>query len=74
MVRTLPLELAPIRVNAIHPSLGRQHAAAIDRARSQSPGGWVPTTADCVATTLFLLDTASMNGANLVIDAGRGLP
>ena len=32
------------------------------------------TTADCVTATLFLLDTASMNGANLVIDAGRGLP
>jgi hypothetical protein len=31
------------------------------------------TVADCVAATLFLLDNASMNGANLVIDAGWGL-
>ena len=79
MVRTLTLEIAPIRVNAIHPGLVGDspawagNAAAIDRARSQSPGGRIPTTADCVAATLFLLDTASMNGANLVIDAGWGL-
>ena len=79
MVRTLALEIAPIRVNAIHPGLVGDspawagNAAAIDRARSQSPGGRIPTTADCVAAALFLLDTASMNGANLVIDAGWGL-
>jgi NAD(P)-dependent dehydrogenase (short-subunit alcohol dehydrogenase family) len=76
MVRTLTLEIAPIRVNAIHPGpVGDSpawvgNAAAIDRARSQSPGGRIPTTSDCVAATLLLLDTASMNGANLVIDAG----
>jgi NAD(P)-dependent dehydrogenase (short-subunit alcohol dehydrogenase family) len=79
MVRTLTLEIAPIRVNAIHPGLVGDspawagNAAAIDHARSQSPGGRLATTADCVAATLFLLDTASMNGANLVIDAGWGL-
>jgi NAD(P)-dependent dehydrogenase (short-subunit alcohol dehydrogenase family) len=79
MVRTLTLEIAPIRVNAIHPGLVRDspawagNNAAIDRARSQSPGGRIPTTADCVAATLFLLDNASMNGANLVVDAGWGL-
>jgi NAD(P)-dependent dehydrogenase (short-subunit alcohol dehydrogenase family) len=79
MVRTLTLEIAPIRVNAIHPGLVGDspawagNAAAIDRARSQSPGGRIPTTADCVAATFFLLDIASMNGANLVIDAGWGL-
>ena len=79
MVRNLAYELPSIRVNAIHPGLvGDSPAwagnnAAIDRARSQSPGERIPTTADCVAATLFLLDNASMNGANLVIDAGWGL-
>jgi NAD(P)-dependent dehydrogenase (short-subunit alcohol dehydrogenase family) len=79
MVRTLTLEIAPIRVNAIHPGLVGDspawagNTAAVDRARSQSPGGRIPTTADCVVATLFLLDTPSMNGANLVIDAGWGL-
>ena len=79
MVRNLAYELPSVRVNAIHPGLvGDSPAwagnnAAIDRARAQSPGGRIPTTADCVAATLFLLDNASMNGANLVVDAGWGL-
>jgi NAD(P)-dependent dehydrogenase (short-subunit alcohol dehydrogenase family) len=79
MVRNLAYELPSIRFNAIHPGIvGDSPAwagnnAAIERARAQSPGGRIPTTADCVAVTLFLLDNASMNGANLVIDAGWGL-
>ncbi len=79
MVRNLAYELPPIRFNAIHPGVVADspawagNNAAIDRARAQSPGGRIPTTADCVAATLFLLDNASMNGANLVIDAGWGL-
>ena len=79
MVRNLAYELSAIRFNAIHPGLVGDspawagNAVAIERARAQSPGGRIPTTADCVAATLFLLDNASMNGANLVIDAGWGL-
>ena len=79
MVRTLTLEIAPIRVNAIHPGVvGDSPAwagndAVIERDTRPKPGGRLVTTADCVAATLFLLDTASMNGANLVIDAGWGL-
>ena len=58
MVRTLTLRDPPIRVNAIHPGLVGDspawagNTAAIERARSQSPGGRIPTTADCVAATL----------------------
>jgi NAD(P)-dependent dehydrogenase (short-subunit alcohol dehydrogenase family) len=79
MVWTLALEIAPVRVNAIHPGLVGDtpawagNAAILERTRAQTPGGRMVTTADCVAATLFLLDTASMNGANLVIDAGWGL-
>jgi len=79
MVRTLTLEIAPVRVNAIHPGLVGDtpawagNAAVLERTRAQTPGGRLVTTADCVAATLFLLDNASMNGANLVIDAGWGL-
>ena len=79
MVRTLALEIAPVRVNAIHPGLVGDtpawagNAAILERTRAQTPGGRMVTTADCVTATLFLLDTASMNGANLVIDAGWGL-
>jgi NAD(P)-dependent dehydrogenase (short-subunit alcohol dehydrogenase family) len=79
MVRTLALEIAPVRVNAIHPGLVGDtpawagNAAILERTRAQTPGGRMVTTADCVAATLFLLDNASMNGANLVVDAGWGL-
>jgi NAD(P)-dependent dehydrogenase (short-subunit alcohol dehydrogenase family) len=65
--------------NAIHPGLVGDtpawagNAAILERTRAQTPGGRMVTTADCVTATLFLLDTASMNGANLVIDAGWGL-
>jgi NAD(P)-dependent dehydrogenase (short-subunit alcohol dehydrogenase family) len=79
MVRNLAYELPPIRFNAIHPGVVADTPAwagndvVIERTRAQTPGGRLVTTADCVAATLFLLDNASMNGANLVIDSGWGL-
>jgi len=79
MVRNLAYELPPIRFNAIHPGIVADslawagNTAVLERTRAQTPGGRLVTTADCVAATLFLLDNASMNGANLVIDSGWGL-
>ncbi|THD45379.1 MAG: SDR family oxidoreductase [Bradyrhizobium sp.] len=79
MVRNLAYELTAIRFNAIHPGVVADtpawsgNAAVIERTISQTPGGRLVTTADCVAATLFLLDNQSMNGANLVIDSAWGL-
>ena len=79
MVRNLAYELPSIRVNAIYPGVVADspawagNTAVLERTRAQTPGGRLVTIADCVAATLFLLDNASMNGANLVIDAGWGL-
>lgn len=79
MVRTLALEIAPTRVNAIHPGMVSDTpawagaAAVLERNRALTPGGRLVTTADCVASALFLFDTAGVNGANLVVDAGWGL-
>jgi len=79
MVRNLAYELPPIRFNAIHPGVVADspawagNTAVLERTRAQTPGGRHVTTADCVAATLLLFDNASMNGANLVIDAGWGL-
>ncbi len=76
MVRTLAVELAPVRVNAIHPGVvGDSHAwvgntEATERVRSRTPTGRLVTTADCVGATLFLLDNPGVNGANLVVDGG----
>jgi NAD(P)-dependent dehydrogenase (short-subunit alcohol dehydrogenase family) len=77
MIRTLAVELAPLRVNAIHPGVvGDSHArvgnpAAQERARSRrTPTGRLATKADCVGATLFLLDNQAVNGVNLVVDGG----
>ena len=79
MVRNLAYELPTVRFNAIHPGVVADSAAwagntaVHERTRAQTPGGRLVTVTDCVAATLFLLDNASMNGANLVIDSGWGL-
>jgi NAD(P)-dependent dehydrogenase (short-subunit alcohol dehydrogenase family) len=76
MVRTLAVELAPIRVNAIHPGVVGDSPAwinnteATERARGRTPTGRLATTADCVGATLFLLDNQGVNGTNLVVDGG----
>jgi len=78
-VRNLAYEATSIRFNAIHPGVVADTPAwagntvVIERTIAQTPGGRLVTTADCVGATLFLLDNASMNGANLVIDSGWGL-
>ena len=75
----LVAELAPVRVNAIHPGFASDspywagNAQMTDFARSRTPGGRLLTTADCVGATLFLLDNQGMNGANVAVDAGIGL-
>jgi len=79
MVRTLALEIAPTRVNAIHPGIVGDtpawagNAGVLERNRALTPGGRLVTTADCVAAALFLFDNPGVNGANLVVDAGVGL-
>jgi len=76
LVRSLAVELAPVRVNAIHPGFVSDspyyagNTQMTEFARSRTPGGRLMTTADCVGATLFLLDNQGMNGANLAVDAG----
>jgi NAD(P)-dependent dehydrogenase (short-subunit alcohol dehydrogenase family) len=70
------VELAPVRVNAVHPGFVSDspywagNAQMTEFARSRTPGGRLLTTADCVGATLFLLDNQGMNGENLAVDAG----
>lgn len=76
MVRTMALELAPIRVNAIHPGIigdspawaGKQEA--LDRTIARTPTKKLATTKDVAGATLFLLDNQSVNGINLYVDNG----
>jgi NAD(P)-dependent dehydrogenase (short-subunit alcohol dehydrogenase family) len=76
MVRTLATELAPMRVNAIHPGIigdspywaGKSEALA--RTVARTPIGRLATMQEVVHATLFLLDNEAINGVNLNVDGG----
>jgi NAD(P)-dependent dehydrogenase (short-subunit alcohol dehydrogenase family) len=76
MVRTLALELAPIRVNAIHPGIvgdspalkGKDELLKIGIARN--PTKRLVTMDDCIGGVMFLMENQAVNGINLVVDAG----
>ena len=77
MVRTLAVELAPVRVNALHPGIvgdspawsGRP-AEVLERVRARTPTGRMVTMSDVAGAVVFLLDNQSVNGVNLNIDGG----
>lgn len=77
MVHTLAVELAPIRVNAIHPAIvgdspywSRKPPEALEALRSRTPTGRLATMADVVDAVAFLLRNPSVNGVNLNVDGG----
>jgi NAD(P)-dependent dehydrogenase (short-subunit alcohol dehydrogenase family) len=76
MVHTLALELAPVRVNAIHPGIIGDSPAwaekqeALERTIARTPTKKLATMKDVAGATLFLLDNQSVNGVNLNIDNG----
>lgn len=77
LVRTMAVELAPIRVNAIHPGVvgdspawRDKPAEVLDGIRARTPTGRLVTMDDVVGASIFLLDNPSMNGADLFVDGG----
>lgn len=77
MVNTLALELAPIRVNAIHPGIigdspfwASKPAGVLDQYERHTPGGALATMADVVDATQFLLRSRGVNAVNLPVDRG----
>jgi NAD(P)-dependent dehydrogenase (short-subunit alcohol dehydrogenase family) len=76
MVNTLALELAPIRVNALHPGMVGDSAAwagkqeMLDRFIARTPTKKLATMKDVATATLFLLENGSVNGVNLNVDNG----
>jgi NAD(P)-dependent dehydrogenase (short-subunit alcohol dehydrogenase family) len=76
LVRTLVHELAPIRVNALHPGFvadspfwSGKHEA-LERARARTLTGRNVLMADIAHATEFLLENPSVNGIDLVVDGG----
>jgi NAD(P)-dependent dehydrogenase (short-subunit alcohol dehydrogenase family) len=76
MIKTMAVELAPIRFNAIHPGIigdtpaWADKPAALEAARARTPGGRLATTEDVVDAVKFLFNNRGVNGVNLVIDGG----
>jgi NAD(P)-dependent dehydrogenase (short-subunit alcohol dehydrogenase family) len=74
LVRTLAVELAPIRCNAIHPGIVGDtpfwEGKALDAVIARTPTGRLATTADVVDATVFLLENRGVNGVNLYVDGG----
>lgn len=77
MVKTLALELAPIRVNAIHPGIigdspfwANKPAGVLDAYESRTPGGKLATMADIVDAVKFLLNNRGVSATNLYVDRG----
>jgi NAD(P)-dependent dehydrogenase (short-subunit alcohol dehydrogenase family) len=76
MVRTLATELAPIRVNALHPGIvgdspyWEGNDAVIEATKARTPTGRLPTMADITNASRFLLENPAVNGVNLPLDGG----
>jgi NAD(P)-dependent dehydrogenase (short-subunit alcohol dehydrogenase family) len=76
MVHTLAVELAPIRINAIHPGIvgdspmWRDNAAMLENVAKRTPIGRAVTMDEIVSASLFLLENGGVNGVNLAVDGG----
>jgi NAD(P)-dependent dehydrogenase (short-subunit alcohol dehydrogenase family) len=77
MVNALAIELAPIRVNAIHPGIvgdspfwAGKPPAVLEGYRSRTPTGRLATMADVVGAVDFLLTNRGVNGVQLYVDGG----
>jgi NAD(P)-dependent dehydrogenase (short-subunit alcohol dehydrogenase family) len=77
MVRTLAVEMAPVRFNALHPAIvgdtpywADKPAAVLDGLRARTPIGRLVSTEDIVHATAFLLENRAVNGISLSIDGG----
>lgn len=76
MVHTLAVELAPIRVNAIHPGIvgdspmWRDNEQMIESVTNRTPIGRPVTMAEIVGAARFLLENGGVNGVNLAVDGG----
>jgi NAD(P)-dependent dehydrogenase (short-subunit alcohol dehydrogenase family) len=77
LVRTLAVELAPVRVNALHPGVvgdspewvGKP-AGVLEGLVARTPLGRLVSMDDVAGAALFLLENPAVNGVNLEVDGG----
>lgn len=77
LTTALALELAPLRVNALHPGIigdspfwAGKPAGVLEGYSSRTPGGELATMNDVVDATRFLLHNEGVSAANLYVDRG----
>ena len=74
MVHSLSCELAPVRVNAVHPGIVGDSPYWEDKDNSgivsRTPLGRLVTMDEIVDAVVFLLDNQGVNGVNLAVDGG----
>ncbi|MEY9997615.1 NAD(P)-dependent dehydrogenase (short-subunit alcohol dehydrogenase family) [Streptomyces sp. V4I8] len=77
LVNTLAVELAPVRVNAVHPGVvgdspywAGKPEEVLAGLRARTPGGRLATMADVVDAVDFLLHNRSVNAVELAVDGG----
>jgi NAD(P)-dependent dehydrogenase (short-subunit alcohol dehydrogenase family) len=77
LVRTLVIELAPTRVNCLHPAIVGDSPQWVDMPPERrdalvqrTPIGRLVTMAEVVQASRFLLENRAMNGINLPVDGG----
>jgi NAD(P)-dependent dehydrogenase (short-subunit alcohol dehydrogenase family) len=76
MVRTFAIELAPVRVNALHPGIVGDspawvgNAEMLERVLARTPTGRLVTMDEVTDAALFLLQNTAVNGVNLAVDGG----
>ncbi len=74
LIRTLAVELAPVRFNSLHPGIVGDSPywenKPLDAVIARTPTKRLPTMAEVVDATAFLLENRAINGVNLYIDGG----
>src|SRR5688572_16643139 len=79
LVRTMAAELAPIRVNALHPGIVADSpfwapkTDALEATKAKTPTGRLVVMRDVTDAAVFLLENPSMHGTELRIDGGWSL-
>lgn len=77
MIKTMAVELAPVRVNAVHPGIVGDSPAwsgkppqVLQGVIARTPLGRLVTMNEVAGSVLFLLDNQGINGVNLYVDGG----
>ena len=79
LVRSLAAEIAPIRVNALHPGIVADSpfwapkTEALEATKAKTPTGRLVTMRDVTDAAVFLLENPSMHGSEIQIDGGWSL-